>query len=33
MIDQQPRSFYQSKYAFMNPKFMNGVLVEIIDEK
>lgn len=31
MIDREPRSFYQSKYAFLNPRFMNGVLVEIID--
>ncbi len=31
MIDQAPRIWNQSRYAFMNPSFMNGVLVEIID--
>jgi methylmalonyl-CoA/ethylmalonyl-CoA epimerase len=31
MIDQTPRVWRQSRYAFVDPKFMNGVLVEIID--
>ena len=31
MIDQEPREWRNSRYAFLNPKFMNGVLVEIID--
>ena len=33
MIDQEPRTWRQSSYAFINPKFMNGVLVEIIDSQ
>ena len=32
MIDQEPREWRNSRYAFLNPKFMNGVLVEIFDE-
>ncbi len=32
MIDQEPRLWRNSRYAFLNPKFMNGVLVEVIDE-
>ncbi len=31
MIDQTPRVWEQSHYAFVHPSFMNGVLVEIID--
>jgi methylmalonyl-CoA/ethylmalonyl-CoA epimerase len=31
MIDSEPRVWRQTRYAFMNPNFMNGVLVEIID--
>jgi methylmalonyl-CoA/ethylmalonyl-CoA epimerase len=31
LIDQEPRIWRQSRYAFLSPKFMNGVLVEIID--
>ncbi|MFH1112462.1 MAG: VOC family protein [Pseudomonadota bacterium] len=31
MIDHAPRKWNQSRYAFMNPSFMNGVLVEVID--
>jgi methylmalonyl-CoA/ethylmalonyl-CoA epimerase len=31
MIDQEPRRWRNSRYAFLNPKFMNGVLVEVID--
>ena len=31
IIDEKPRSWRNSRYAFLNPKFMNGVLVEIID--
>lgn len=33
MIDQEPRVWGKSSYAFLNPGFMNGVLVEVIDEK
>ena len=32
MIDQEPRTWQNSRYAFLNPGFMNGVLVEVIDE-
>ncbi len=32
MIDQTPRLWGKSRYAFLNPSFMNGVLVEVIDE-
>ncbi len=32
MIDKEPRIWRNSRYAFLNPKFMNGVLVEVIDE-
>ncbi len=32
MIDLEPRIWGNSQYAFLNPKFMNGVLVEVIDE-
>lgn len=31
MIDKTPRVWEKSRYAFLNPGFMNGVLVEIID--
>ena len=31
MINQEPREWRNSRYAFLNPKFMNGVLVEITD--
>ncbi len=31
MIDQAPRSWNNSLYAFIHPAYMNGVLVEIID--
>jgi len=31
MIDQKPRVWEDSRYAFLNPGPMNGVLVEIID--
>jgi methylmalonyl-CoA/ethylmalonyl-CoA epimerase len=31
-LDQEPRVWLNSRYAFLNPAFMNGVLVEIIDE-
>lgn len=31
MIDKEPRTWSGSRYAFLNPKFMNGVLVEVID--
>ncbi|MBI5252383.1 MAG: hypothetical protein HY912_23050 [Desulfomonile tiedjei] len=31
LIDESPRVWRQSHYAFMHPRFMNGVLVEIID--
>lgn len=31
MIDETPRVWRQSRYAFVNPAFMNGVLVELID--
>jgi methylmalonyl-CoA/ethylmalonyl-CoA epimerase len=31
LIDHEPRIWRQSRYAFLSPKFMNGVLVEIID--
>ena len=31
MIDQEPRAWGSARYAFLNPKFMNGVLVEVID--
>lgn len=33
MIDQQPRIWQESHYAFLQPGAMNGVLVEIIDDK
>jgi len=32
LIDKEPRTWEKSKYVFLNPKFMNGVLVEIIDD-
>jgi len=32
MIDQTPRVWNKSRYAFLNPVFMNGVLVEVIDQ-
>jgi len=32
MIDQKPRTWEKSKYAFLKPSHMNGVLVEIIDD-
>jgi methylmalonyl-CoA/ethylmalonyl-CoA epimerase len=32
-IDKEPRVWGKSRYVFMNPGFMNGVLVEIIDEQ
>ena len=31
MIDHEPRVWRQSRYAFVHPGFMNGVLVELID--
>jgi methylmalonyl-CoA/ethylmalonyl-CoA epimerase len=31
MIDREPRRWGNSRYAFLNPGFMNGVLVEVID--
>ncbi len=31
MIDHEPRAWGNARYAFLNPKFMNGVLVEVID--
>lgn len=31
LIDREPRLWSGSRYAFLNPKFMNGVLVEVID--
>ncbi len=31
MLDKTPRVWEQSRYAFLNPAFMNGVLVEVID--
>ncbi len=31
MIDRTPRVWRQSRYAFVHPSFMNGVLVELID--
>jgi methylmalonyl-CoA/ethylmalonyl-CoA epimerase len=31
LIDESPRVWRQSHYAFVHPGFMNGVLVEIID--
>lgn len=31
MIDESPRIWRNSRYAFVSPGFMNGVLVEIID--
>lgn len=33
LIDQEPRTWGKSRYVFLNPKFMNGVLVEVIDER
>ncbi len=33
LIDQEPRVWRNSRYAFLHPGFLNGVLVEIIDEK
>ncbi len=33
MIDQEPRTWEKSKYAFLKPNDMNGVLVEIIDDE
>ncbi len=32
MIDQKPRVWGDSKYAFLKPGPMNGVLVEVIDD-
>ncbi|MHB8764735.1 MAG: VOC family protein [Deferrisomatales bacterium] len=32
MLDKEPRQWEKSRYAFLNPGFMNGVLVEVIDE-
>lgn len=31
MIDKEPRVWEKSRYAFLHPAFMNGVLVEVID--
>lgn len=31
MLDKTPRVWEKSRYAFLNPSFMNGVLVEVID--
>jgi methylmalonyl-CoA/ethylmalonyl-CoA epimerase len=31
MIDHQPRVWAASRYAFLHPESMNGVLVEVID--
>ena len=31
MIDQNPRAWGDSRYAFLHPGSMNGVLVEVID--
>ena len=31
MFDKEPREWHNSRYAFLNPEFMNGVLIEIID--
>ena len=31
LIDETPRTWRRSHYAFVHPGFMNGVLVEIID--
>ena len=33
MIDRKPRVWEGSHYAFLQPGALNGVLVEIIDEK
>ena len=33
MIDHEPRTWRNSRYAFLHPGFLNGVLVEVIDEK
>lgn len=33
VIDREPRVWESSRYAFLNPTFMNGVLVEIIDDR
>lgn len=32
MLDREPRTWEKSRYAFLHPAFMNGVLVEVIDE-
>lgn len=32
LIDREPRRWANSRYAFLHPAFMNGVLVEVIDE-
>lgn len=31
LLDKTPRVWEKSRYAFLNPAFMNGVLVEVID--
>ncbi|HSH76317.1 MAG TPA: VOC family protein [Longimicrobiales bacterium] len=31
LLDKTPRIWEKSRYAFLNPAFMNGVLVEVID--
>ena len=31
LLDKTPRVWEKSRYAFLNPGFMNGVLVEVID--
>ncbi len=31
VMDDTPRIWRQSRYTFLHPQFMNGVLVEIID--
>ncbi len=31
MLDREPRHWEKSRYAFLNPAYMNGVLVEVID--
>jgi len=31
ILDKTPRVWEKSRYAFLNPAFMNAVLVEVID--
>ncbi|MDF1552023.1 MAG: hypothetical protein P1P84_03120 [Deferrisomatales bacterium] len=30
-IDHEPRIWENSRYVFLNPAFLNGVMVEVID--